>query len=292
MIESGKKEPKRKASLSCSEVMAIVVLFHTIGYRNFKTFYIGYALRHLIKEFPGLPSYNRFIELKKSIVFPLQCYLMSIVGKPTGIAFIDSTSLKVCHPKRIHSHKVFKNIAKRGKTSTGWFYGLKLHVIVNDCGEILAFMITAGNIVDRKPVPQMCKRLFGKLIGDKGYISSKLFKELIEHGVQLITKIKSNMKNKLIPIIDKVLLRKRGIIETIFDQLKNISQIEHSRHRSPVNFLVNLFSGLIAYSLQPKKPSLNLSGLDLKVLEMVSIRLTAHTGDQSLKVKRNLRKKR
>ena len=81
----------------------------------------------------------------------------------------------------------------------------------------------------------------------------------MQQGIHLITKLKSNMKNKLMVMTDKLLLRKRSIIETINDQLKNISQIEHSRHRSPLNFLVNLVSGLIAYTHQPKKPSLNLS---------------------------------
>lgn len=268
LISVGKREPKRKPGLVISEVMTIIILFHVFGYRNFKTFYNGYVLKHLKDKFPGLPSYNRFVELKKSVAFPLHCYLMTLAGKSTGIAFVDSTSLEVCHPRRIHSHKVFKNIAKRGHCSTGWFYGFKLHVIVNERGEIIALMITAGNVDDRKPLPHMCKNVIGKLIGDKGYISKKLFEDLMEHGVQLITKIKKRMKNILMPLIDKILLRKRGIIETIFDQLKNISQIEHSRHRSPINFLVNLFAGLIAYSLQPKKPALNLSKSNLKLLEM------------------------
>jgi len=267
LIAEGKHEAKRQASLSLSEVMAIIILFHIHGYRNFKTFYTGYALKHLIKEFPGLPSYNRFVELKKSVVLPLHCYLISIRGACTGISFVDSTSLEVCHYRRARSHKVFRNVAQKGKTSTGWFYGLKLHVVVNDQGELLGMMITAGNVDDRMPVPQMCKDLVGKLIGDKGYISQKLFANLMEHGLQLITKLKKNMKNKLMPFMDKLLLRKRGIIETIFDQLKNISQIEHSRHRSPINFLVNLFAGLVAYSLQPKKPALKVCGNPFKLLE-------------------------
>ncbi len=212
LISSGKRKPKRKPGLVPSEVMTIIIIFHIFGYRNFKTFYNGDVLKHLKDKFPGLPSYNRFVELKKSIAFPLHCYLKTLAGKSTGIAFVDSTSLEVCHPRRIHSHKVFKNIAKRGHCSTGWFYGFKLHVIVNERGEILAMMITAGNVDDRKPLPYMCKNVISKLIGDKGYISKKLFDDLMKRGVQLITKVKKNMKNIL-----------RGIIETIFDQLKNIS---------------------------------------------------------------------
>lgn len=269
LIAQGKHEPKRKPGLVPSEIMAIIILFHIIGYRNFKTFYNGYVLRHLKRDFPGCPSYNRFVELQQSVVFPLHCYLVTRFGGVTGISFVDSTPLKVCHTRRIHSHKVFKRVAKRGKTSTGWFYGFKLHVVFNDQGELLAFMITTGNVDDRKPVLDLSKKLFGKLFGDKGYLSAELGETLLKNGLQLITKLKAKMKNKLMPLIDKVLLRRRGIIETIIDQLKNISQIEHSRHRSGINFVVNLFGGLIAYTHQPKKPRLNIRENDLKLLQVL-----------------------
>ena len=98
----------------------------------------------------------------------------------------------------------------------------------------------------------------GKLFGDKGYISKALFETLWADGLHLITRLKKNMKNHLMPMIDKILLRKRALIETINDQLKNISQIEHTRHRSVANFMVNLLAGLIAYTYQPRKPSLNI----------------------------------
>lgn len=144
----------------------------------------------------------------------------------------------------------------------GWFYGFKLHLIVNDRGELLSLMLTPGNVDDRKPVPNLVEDLFGKLFADKGYISQPLFDRLLQtFNVQLITKLRSNMKNRLLPLADRVLLRKRSIIETIFDQLKNISQIEHSRHRSPTNFLVNVLCGLIAYCHKPLKPSLGLHTL-------------------------------
>ena len=227
-----------------------------------------YVLQYLRKEFPCCPSYNRFLELKSSVLFPLYCYLMSRNGNVTGISFIDSTSLIVCHIKRVYRHKVFKGLARKGKTSTGWFFGFKLHLIVNDKGELLGFMLTPGNVDDRTPVPKLVERakLFGKLFADLGYISANLFEKLFSKGIQLITRIRKNMKNQLMSLSDKLLLRKRGIIETIIDQLKNISQIEHTRHRSPVNFLVNLIGGLIAYTLQPKKPSLNLNKHERKLL--------------------------
>ncbi len=263
MLTAGEIQRQRKRSLTISEIMTILIHFHQSHYRNFKAYYNQYVLERLRSEFPGLVSYNRFVEFIPSVLIPLCVYLRrNCFGVCTGISFIDSTPLKVCHNRRIHSHKVFAGLAERGKTSTGWFYGFKLHLVFNDRGELLNLMLTPGNVDDRKPVPKMARRLFGKLFGDKGYISQKLFEELLlTFNVELVTGIRSNMQNALMPVMDKLLLRKRAIIETIIDQLKNISQIEHSRHRSPINFLVNLICGLIAYSHQPKKPSLGLGTL-------------------------------
>jgi hypothetical protein len=184
----------------------------------------------------------------------------------TGIAFIDSTSIAVCHNKRIRRNKVFKNLAQRGKTTSGWFYGFKLHLIINDRGEILAFQLTPGNISDVSMAETISKGILGKLFGDKGYVSAKLTKQLFERGLHLFTTVKSKMKQKLLSLRDKLLLRKRSIIETVNDQLKNISQIEHTRHRSPQNFLINLLSGITAYSLQPKKPSLKFDPIEKALL--------------------------
>jgi hypothetical protein len=150
----------------------------------------------------------------------------------------------------------------------GWFYGFKLHLVVNDRGELLAFQLTPGNVDDRRPVPQLAKALCGKLFGDKGYISKRLFQTLFEEGLQLITPIRKNMGNRLLPLFDKLLLRKRALIETVNDQLKNISQIEHTRHRSVANFMVNWVSGLIAYTHQPLKPSLNLTSQQQALLNL------------------------
>ena len=182
------------------------------------------------------------------------------LGKCTGISYIDSTPLRSCHIKREKQHKVFKGIAQKGQCSLGWFYGFKLHIIIKDRGEILDFIITPGNVDDRKPLKDMDlhKRIFGKLYGDKGYISKDLFEKLFVDGVHLITKIKKNMKNSLMLLQDKIALRKRALIETVNDELKNIYQIEHTRHRSFENFTTNLLSGLIAYSFFDKKPSINL----------------------------------
>ena len=263
LLSAGEIQRQRERSLGTSEVMTILIHFHQSHYRDFKAYYTDYVLERLRGEFPGLVSYTRFVEFIPSVLVPLCVYLRtSCLGTCTGISFIDSTALTVCKTPRIHSHKVFAGLAERGKTSTGWFFGFKLHLIFNDRGELLNLMLTPGNVDDRKPVPKMVRKLFGKLFADKGYLSKKLFEELLRtFSVQLVTGIRSNMKNVLIPLMDKILLRKRAIAETIIDQLKNISQIEHSRHRSPINFLVNLLCGLIAYCHQPKKPSLGLGTL-------------------------------
>jgi len=263
LLSSGEIQRQRARSLTISEVMTILIHFHQSHYRNFKAYYCEYVLVHLRSEFPDLVSYSRFVEFIPSALLPLCGYLrLTCLRDCTGISFIDSTSLDVCLNQRISSHKVFAGLAQRGKTSTGWFFGFKLHLVFNDRGEILNVTLTPGNVDDRKPVPYLVRKLFGKLFGDKGYLSQPLFEELYKtFGIQLITKIKSNMKNRLMLFSDKLLLRKRAIVETIIDQLKNISQIEHSRHRSVTNFLVNVLCGLIAYAHQPKKPSLGRDSL-------------------------------
>ena len=263
LLSAGEMQRQRERSLSVSEIMTILIHFHQSHYRDFKAYYTDYVMERLQKEFPGLVSYTRFVEFIPSVLIPLCVYLRTCCfGICTGISFMDATSLAVCKNPRIHAHKVFSELAERGKTSTGWFFGFKLHLIFNDRGELLNLMLTPGNVDDRKPVPHMVRKLFGKLFADKGYISKKLFEELLRtFNIQLITGVRSNMKNRLMPLMDKLLLRKRAIVETIIDQLKNISQIEHSRHRSPINFLVNLLCGLIAYCHRPRKPSLGLGTL-------------------------------
>ena len=252
------KQRERLGYLCPSEVMTILIHFHQSHYRTFKAYYTEYVQLHLTSEFPHLVSYTRFVALIPHVMVPMLAYLQSRYGACTGISFIDSTSLQVCSPKRINGHRVFATDARRGKTSMGWFFGFKLHLAVNDRGELLACCLTPGNVDDRAPVAGMVKRLRGKLFGDRGYISAPLTQLLFEQGLQLITRLRKNMKNYLMHLSDKLLLRKRAIIESIIDQLKNISQIEHSRHRSPVNFVVHVIAGLIAYSHQDKKPGLHL----------------------------------
>ncbi|MBZ0284995.1 MAG: IS982 family transposase [Anaerolineae bacterium] len=258
-LASGERQRQRQGHLWLSEIMTIVIHFHQVRFRDFKTYYQGYVKRHLSSEFPHLVSYNRFVELMAEALVPLSAYLQSCYGTCTGIAFIDSTPLAVCDNRRIGQHRTFRDLAQRGKNSMGWFYGFKLHLVVNERGELLACRLSAGNVDDRTPVPKLVHRLFGWLYADKGYLSQALVRQLVEtYRLYLVTHARRNMKNHLLSLSDRLLLRKRAILETITDQLKNISQIEHTRHRSFTNFCVNLLAGLIAYCHQPKKPALHL----------------------------------
>jgi hypothetical protein len=264
-LTDGTRKRIKPCNMNESEIMTIVIYFHLMSYRNFKHFYLFYVCKHMNDSFPNLVSYNRFVELSQSVLLPLAVYLKTrCLGKCTGISFIDSTPLRACHIKREHSHKVLKGLATKGHCSIGWFFGLKLHFIINDQGEILDFILTPGNVDDRQPLTgsNLLARIYGKLFGDKGYISQTLFEKLFIDGIHLITKLRKNMKNSLMHMSDKILLRKRALVETVCDELKNICQIEHTRHRSQEGFIINLLSGMIAYSYLPKKPSLNLEIID------------------------------
>jgi len=196
------------------------------------------------------------ISLLPRCAVPMAALFDVLKGRCTGLSIIDATPLAVCDNLRIRGHRVFTGIAARGKTSTGWFFGMKLHLVIHHLGELLDIKITPGNTDDRKPVPGLCACLFGKLYGDKGYISQVLRQKLRAVGIDLVTKVRKNMKPIPHSGFDQVRLKKRSLIETVIDELKNLCQIEHTRHRSPVNFTVNLLGGIAAYCLQPNKPRL------------------------------------
>jgi len=260
-LEEGSIKRKRSSKLSDAEIMTILVGFHLSQIKNFKAYYIFYITTHLGHLFPDLVSYNRFVELQPKVALALMFYLKYRgLGKSTGISYIDSTPLKVCHIKREKQNKVFKNFAKKGHSTLGWFYGFKLHLVINDKGEILGFHLTTANVDDRdiKVMQSITRDIFGKLFGDKGYISKALSDLLFQDGIQLITKVRKNMKGQNLSQTDKILLRKRAIIESVNDELKNIASIEHTRHRSINGFLINIVTALVAYSFFTKKPSLNI----------------------------------
>lgn len=266
--------PNRKRNKTCrmsaSEIITIVILFHLSHYRTFKDFYNACASRHLQIYFPRLVSYNRFLELKASIMLCLTAYLLSKSANKAGLYYVDSTPLKVCHNRRIYKHKTFRNIAARGKHSMGWFFGFKLHIVINIKGEIVSFCFTKGNVDDRVPLEKLFKDLKGMAAGDRGYISKKKAEKFKEQGLVFITKLKRNMKPQFISKFQKLFLSKRGVVETVIEQLKSICQIEHSRHRSPMNFIINLLSALAAYILRPRKPSVNFGKLIAKRAPLMS----------------------
>ncbi|HHS8251926.1 TPA: IS982 family transposase [Legionella anisa] len=258
LLPTPNRKRQRVCKMSASEIMTIVILFHLSHYRTFKDYYVDCVECTMTSFFPNLVSYNRFTEITSSVLVPLTAYLYSRLGENTGLYYVDSTPLAVCHNKRIYRHKTFKGIAERGKTSMGWFFGFKLHVVINHKGELVSFCITKGNVDDRAPLEQLFKNLDGFAAGDKGYLSKQKAEALLKKGLRLITRVKRNMKQKFITLFERYFLNHRGLVETVIDQLKAICQIDHSRHRKPDNFVINLLSGLMAYMLRPRKPSLKL----------------------------------
>lgn len=239
-------------SLSVSEIMTIQVLFQMIGYRNFKTFYTCFLHVYWLRYFPKIPSYQRFVELMSRAIFPLTFFTQLNAGTKTGIYYIDGSCLPVCHLKRSRRNKVFKEISGYGKTSVGWFFGLKIHLVINNLGELIAFKITKGNVHDSAEAKSLLSSLEGLAFGDKGYIGKKIFDELLKNGLKLITRKRKNMKEKLmLTDYEKQLLNQRNLIETIFDCLKHKYHIWHTRHRSMLNAMTNLMAALAAYTIEP-----------------------------------------
>ena len=245
--------------LHSSEVMTILIAFHQNNYRTFKHFYLKHVCVYYRAEFPNLVSYSRFVQLKKEVLETLHIYFSASLGDCRGISFVDSTRLRVCDNKRISSHKVFAGKAERSKTSMGWFYGFKLHLLINDVGELLDAVLTPANTDDRKPLWEMPStgQFHGSLYGDRGYISKALGEKLRKQGIDLVYKVRKNMDPLEVSVCDEVLLKKRTLIESVIKELKTQTQLEHSRHRSFTNFQVNMFSALIAYQMLETKPSLN-----------------------------------
>lgn len=257
LLPKAKGKRNRKALLSDSEIITILLVFHFGSFRNLKHYYLMFIRRHLHKEFPDAVSYNRFVELEQRVFFKIVFFLkLYAMGKCTGITFVDSTMIPVCNNLRRYANKVFKGLATDGKGTMGWCHGFKLHFMCNDRGEIITFCLTRANVDDRNPLvwKVFAKELYGKVFADRGYISPTLFEFLFDKGVHLVHGIRSNMKNQLMSLEDKIMLRKRCIIETINDLLKNKAQLVHSRHRSVSNFLVNLVSALAAYCFFDTKP--------------------------------------
>ncbi|WP_338790494.1 IS982 family transposase [Bernardetia sp. MNP-M8] len=249
--------PTRLPQLSASEIMTILVYYNYSGYKNFQYYYQRFVCNDLVPYFPKLCSYNRFLELIERVSLPMYVLakLLCAKSEETGTYFIDSKKIVISDNRRIHSHKVFKDIAKRGKGSMGWFFGFKLHLVINHLGEVMAFEITAANKADNNHnlLKNLLKNLKGNCFGDKGYLT-KLWEQLYEKGLKMITKTKKNMKNQLITLKEKYTLRKRAIIESVNDILISVFDVEHSRHRKPINAFTHMAATIVAYHFYPEKP--------------------------------------
>lgn len=259
LLTDGKSIRNRSFKMSLSEIMTIAIYYHHSGYKTFKDYYEKYVLVYMKKDFNELVSYNRFLELRKNAMIPMTAFLqLQSMADCSGESFIDSFSLEVSHPRRISSHKTFKGLAARGKTSVGWFYGFKLHLIINVLGEVVAFQITPGNVADNNEgiILKLTKKMFGKIFGDKGYMLNKnLFKKLYSKGIHMVTKLRKNMKPVLMEYWDKIMLSKRGVIESVGAILKESMSLEHSRHRRIAGFFSHVLATLCAYNFRLSKPS-------------------------------------
>jgi hypothetical protein len=245
---------RRGCSMSRSELMALTIYYAALSteLKTFKAFY-KYRYDELKSAFPGLLSYNRIIELREELLTPLAMFFISLFAHCTGTSWIDSTKIIACHNKRQYSHKTLKAIAAKGKTGDGWFYGLKLHAVVNEFSEFVMIMLTPGNVADNsEAVINTCTRhLQGLLFGDKGYIlSPERWRELYERGLKLIHGLRANMRNKFVSLDEKLLLSKRAnICESPFSKLKDRMSLQSTKHRSLYGFFCNTLTMLIAYQL-------------------------------------------
>ena len=251
-------QPARKrgprAGLADSEIMTILVLYHSARFRHFRAFYEGVVLTLLRSAFPKAPCYARFIALTNHVWVPLTVFLLTRMGRKTGIYDIDSTALPVCHTRRIDRHRVFAGLAGRGKTSLGWFFGFKLHLVFNHQRQIVALKLTPGNVNDTTPVPQLTRDLSGKLFGDKGYVGQDLARRLLRRGLVLMTRVRRNMKRLPVSFLDKALLDGRNIVETIIGHIKEFSSLRLPKHRSVFNGFTHLTAAIVAYQLNPLPP--------------------------------------
>lgn len=269
LLPNPEKKRDRAMQMSLSEIATILVLFQMSHYRTFKDFYCGCVLQDMKNDFPAALSYTRFVACQSAALRMLAAYLLSRAGKHTGLYYIDSTTLRVCHNKRIYRNKVFRGIAKRSKSTMGWFYGFKLHIVINHQGELISFCLTKGNVDDRAVVRKLMAHLKGLGAGDKGYLGKDLADDLAKHELKFVTKVRKNMKKKMLSAFETFFLKQRSIVETIIDQLKNWYHVEHSRHRSPINFLVNTVAALIAYSWRPNKPGIKIDKMQNSLCALI-----------------------
>ena len=265
-VEQSGQIPKapNRSGLSVSEILTIIIFYHHSGFKCFEYYYERLVMGGLSSYFPKVVTYKHFLSLIPRCFNHLYilCRIRCMMAERTGIYFADSKKLPVCHNRRIHSNQVFKDLARRGKSSTGWFYGFKLHLVINNLGDMVNFMISSANVSDNNTtvLGYLLEDLTGHCFADKGYLT-KLFEQFYMQGLKIVTKIRKNMKNQLMDLSEKYWLLKRAVIESVNDILMTVCDIDHTRHRSPVNAFVHLLGGLMAYSFFDDKPSVYLPNL-------------------------------
>lgn len=268
LIGCGEKPRGPEPGLCDSEIITMLLMLHSSGYKYLKNFYNGPMGEVLRRYFPGMPCYERFVTLQKRAFVPLMFFMPSRMGTKTGIYYIDSTALPVCHNRRIQRHKTFAGLAARGKTTMGWFFGFKLHLVFNELNEIVALKMTTGHVSDTKPVPALTEGLVGKLFGDKGYIGKKLAEELLRRGLALFTRVRKNMKSLPITMADKLLLNGRNMAETIIRKIKAFSSLNLPGHRLPINGFLHILAAVTACQINPVKPDLAYFSPELPMLSV------------------------
>jgi hypothetical protein len=271
---SGYTPLRKMGRMTMSEVMTILIYYHYSHYKNFKSYYNEHLSKVLQKDFPSLVGYDRFVTLIPLALLPMMMFHIYRCSRSlrTGIYYIDSTRLEVCHPKRAHQNKVFKGIANWGKTSVGWFYGIKLHLIINNLGEVVHTCFTQASTSDSNSsvLFKLLNDLDGWVFGDRGYLlnEERLAFAQYDGKIDFFAKPRKNMKQKnkqFMPQLAKDFAKKRPIIETIIGINKEVFNLEHTRHRSVHNAYVHTFSALCAYSFYLKKPKVKLNINQLKI---------------------------
>jgi hypothetical protein len=261
----GKASRGRSSGLTTSEWITLGIFRYALQIKDVKHFW-RHIYSHYHKDFPGLPNYQNFVaginRTTPYVILLLQWLLHMNRQKTKDPFFVDATSLKVCENWRISSHKVCQDIARMGKTTLGWFFGFKLHMVVDGLGNMLSVLITPGNTDDRKFLLKLFKGLKGIAVGDAGYVSKKAFKELFEQGVLFVTVMKKNMK-RLTNTWQDGLLTMRQRIEISFSTLKYRLQQAVTLARSVAGYFSRWLYACLSYNLFRMAEPLKLSPITL-----------------------------
>ena len=241
----------RPSGLSLQAILAFGIFRFATGVKDVKHYHRK-LLSSYSKELGRIPNYGNFNALMNQatpyVIFLLQwiCYCHQSAGG--GLYFMDSTPMKVCENKRIFDHKVCEDMAQRGKSSMGWFFGFKLHVVCDSLGRLVSLLITPGNTDDRKFALKLLKGLRGLCVADAGYVSKKLMQELYQQGLLLLTDVRNSMK-RLMSETQHGLLKLRQRIEGVFSCLKHRLKAEASIARSPLGYLSRCLYACLTFAL-------------------------------------------